>query len=111
MSDNAAAARLNDPTLRNVPRDIIQTWEILDATAPADFAGLTADQKQTYLTIISAGTISIASQNIRTALAAMFGAGSATRANLIVLQTRKGSRAEEIGLERVRTGHVTAARG
>lgn len=111
MTDSEAAAKLNDATLRDLPRSVIDTWEILDATVPSEYATLTANQRQTYQIIISSGQVSIASTNIRNALAAMFGAGTATRANLLALQTRKGSRAEELGLGRVKPGHIQMARG
>lgn len=83
-------------TGRTVNQEIIDTWEILEATVPAEWTALTAAEKQRYQTIISCGTVNVKGTNIRSQLAAMFIAGTTTRTNLLALQTKTGSRAEEL---------------
>lgn len=96
-SDYACAGLLN--TVRGsiaVARDTIPTWMVLDAVAQADLAALTANQLQTLHIVISAGEVSIASANIRAIMSALFPAGSVTRANLVAIVNRTGTRAEQL---------------
>jgi hypothetical protein len=46
--------------------------------------------------VLTPDVITITNANVRTILASIFGAGSATRTALLALQTRKGSRAEQL---------------
>ncbi len=101
---------LLNTTLRNVDRAIIEAYEMIEATVPAEFATLTAVEKQRYQIITGAGTVNIRGPNIRAAIGAMFGAGTQTRANLVALQTESMSRAAELGLGQVYSGHIGKAR-
>lgn len=110
-TDQQIADLLNSLTTgRTIQRSVIPAHEILEATVPADWATLTAAEKQRYQTITGAGQVNLRGANTRLALAAMFGAGTQTRANLIALQSVTISRAEELGLGRVEPGHTGKAR-
>lgn len=94
-SDAAIASLLNavrDDIL--IERDIIDAHEVIEATVASEWSALTAAERTRYQTIVSAGKINMKGANTRASFAQMFGAGTTTRANLIALQTRKGSRAE-----------------
>jgi hypothetical protein len=96
-SDSEIANILNSYTTgRLINRDIIDTWEIFEATVPAEWSALTAAEKQRYQTIISAGQVSVKGANVRASLGTMFITGTTTRTNLIALQQKTGSRAEEL---------------
>jgi hypothetical protein len=71
-----------------VDRAIIPSYEIVDATVPAEWAALTSAEKQRYQTITGAGSVNVKGTNTRSAFAAMFGAGTQTRANLLTLQSQ-----------------------
>lgn len=110
-SDQEIADLLNSQaTGRTIVRTVIPSHEILEATVPGEWAALTAAEKQRYQTITGAGQVNLRGSNTRSALAAMFGAGTTTRANLIALQKVVVSRAEELGLGRVEPGHIGKAR-
>ena len=89
---------INDPTKRTIDRTIVPAYEVINATVPAEWAALTADEKTRYSTLTGAGALDVTNANVRAAFAAMFGAGTTTRTALVALQTRTGSRADELGL-------------
>jgi hypothetical protein len=96
-SDQGIADMLNatDPTIL-VPRGRVETWEIIASTVRAEWEALTADAKQLYLTIVSAGVVDTTDPQIRAILGGLFPAGTTTRANLLARLTRPGSRAEQL---------------
>ena len=77
-------------------RQLVPSHEVLDATVAGEYGGLSATERERYALFISAGEINVESANTRAAFLAMFTAGTTTRANLGALQTRDGSRAEEL---------------
>lgn len=83
-----------------IDRDIgvIPAWRLVGAINPDEWAALSNQEKQRLALFVSAGDIDTQSANIRSALAAMFTAGASplTRAAMAALQTRKGSRAEQL---------------
>lgn len=79
----------------SIPRRTVPAWEVFDAIVPAEWAALTAQEKQRIQTILSMGTVSVQGTNTRNAFAAVFGAGP-TRTALVALQNRQGSRAEQL---------------
>lgn len=99
MTDQEVADSLNAEN-RNRDREIIETWEILEATSPSEWAALSAAEKQRYQTLTGVGRINVKAPNIRSALGAMFGAGTDTRTALVALQTESISRAQELGHRR-----------
>jgi hypothetical protein len=80
----------------NIDRDFVAGWEVVEAMVSAEYAALSTAEKTRIQTIIGAGTIYVKGTNTRAAFAAAFGAGTTTRANLLALQQRKGSRAEAL---------------
>lgn len=78
----------------NQSRTAVPAWEVFDAIVPAEWASLTAQEKQRIQTILSMGTVSVHGTNTRNSFLAAFAAGTTTRSNLAALQTRQGSRAE-----------------
>jgi hypothetical protein len=92
-------------------RTVIPSYEVIEATVPAEWAALTAAEKQRYQTLTGAGQINLKGANTRAMLGAMFGAGTTTRANLAALQAGEPiSRAEQLGIPDVADGHVASAR-
>ena len=88
-SDQGAADLINSLTTgRTLGRETLLTWEIFEATVKAEYDALSAGNKQLYQTILSMGEVNVRGGNTRASLAAMFGAGTTTRTNLITLQTR-----------------------
>ena len=76
----------------------VSTSALQNAVLASDYTGLTAAQQQLWLTIIVAGGghIDVSQTGIRNQIGSIFGAGTTTRANLLALQTRAGSRAEAL---------------
>lgn len=111
MTNQQAADSLNNVKDRPRDRGVISSYEIIDATVPAEWAALSAAEKQRYQTIVGAGQVNTKNPNTRAAFLAMFAAGTTTRTNLAALQTELVSRAVELGLGVVGDGHVASARG
>lgn len=96
---------------RPTERDIVPAHEVIEAMVPTEWAALTAQEKQRISTLISAGQVNLKGPNTRASLAAAFGAGTATRANLVALQAGPAqSRAQELGLLGLGLGHLASAR-
>lgn len=92
-----------------IERDLIEAYEVIDATDAGDWTALTAAERVRYQTITGAGQINVKSTNVRAAFGAMFGAGTTTRANLLALQSRNGSRAEILFGSGTRITHTDVA--
>lgn len=115
MNSTVAAAKLNEVPAaasvgRQVEREIVPAWEVFEATAPAEWTALSATEKQRYQTILAMGSVNVKRTNTRNALATMFGAGTATRADLIKLQNMPASRATVLFGETVNYWDVERAR-
>ena len=108
MTDQQVADSLNAKT-RSVDREELAAWQVIEATVPANWAALTAAEKDRYRTFVSAGTLNPKGANTRAAFQAMF-QGTATMTNLVALLTETVSRASELGLGLVYAEHVAAAR-
>jgi len=108
MSDVQAAASF--ATLdreRNVTT--VSGQEIFEAAVAADYAALSAGDRELFLAIVGMGTILVNGTNTKAALTTMF-AATLTLANLAALQTETVSRATELGLGLVKVGHIQEAR-
>lgn len=103
---------------RTLDREIIDTWEILDGIDPGersnldDPAKVTASDRLLFDNWISAGTINIRRPNTRAFFGALFTNADfpLSRANLLTIQTRDVSRAEELGIGFVHEGDVEYVR-
>ncbi len=109
MDDQAAADDLNTEYRTRV-KELIATWQIIEATDPAEYSALAAGEKTRYQTYVSAGFINPSGANTRSGFAAMFGASTVTRANLLALEDEDISRAEELDIGAVTEGDVRRAR-
>lgn len=112
MSDEEAADDLNT-AYRTEPRMEITKAQLWENTDLAEYAALTAAGRQAYDVLVNLDDIDVSEgTNSRDALAALFPAGSTTRVNLVALVTDPLpiTRAEELGLVRVKPGHVRDAR-
>jgi hypothetical protein len=110
-TDTECAALLTART-RTLNRITISAPDLFEAIVPAEWKGLTADEKSRVQTILSMGTVNLSGANTRASLGAAFAAGTQTRANVLALYaTANGqSRAAEIGLGEVTAGDVQRAR-
>lgn len=106
MQPDAAAASLNTVN-RTVDRDVIPAWEVAGAIVWTEYTStnMTANARSYVQTLVAGGTVNVKNANVRAAISAIFPAsgGSAmplTRANMIALQTKTISRADELGLGR-----------
>jgi len=97
-------------TGRMAERGVVDTWEILEATDSAEWTLLTSVERTRYQTIVGVGRVNLKGANVRAQLAAMFGAGTATRAALLALQNRPASRAEFLFAANVFAWDVARAR-
>lgn len=94
----------------DIDRGVIPSYEIINATAVAEWTALSAAEKQRYQTLTGAGQVDSANVNVRASFNQMFAGGTATRTALTALLTRKGSRAEQLFGQQVSTEHVSRAR-
>ena len=117
MSNKEVADNLNTVD-RTLDREIIDTWEILDGIDPGersnldDIVKVTASDRLLFDNWISAGTVNIQRPNTRTFFGALFTNADfpLSRANLLAIQTRDVSRAEELGIGFVHEGDVEHVR-
>lgn len=75
-------------------RGVIDSYEVINNTAPSEWSALTAAEKQRYQTITGAAKVDTANINVRSNFVSMFSGGSLTRTSLSNMAQRQGSRAE-----------------
>jgi hypothetical protein len=80
----------------NIDRDFVEPWEIVEAMVSSEWSALAAAEKQRLQTVLSGSQVYVKGANTRAAFLAAFAGGTTTRTNLAALQTRKGSRAEQL---------------
>ncbi|MEM2125709.1 MAG: hypothetical protein QXQ53_04860 [Candidatus Methanosuratincola sp.] len=83
-------------TTIKIDRDLVNAYEVFECIVPEEWTALTAQEKERIMLILSMGQINVKGQNTRAAFQAAFGSGTTTRANIINLLKRNGSRAEEL---------------
>lgn len=108
---NAKGVSVTDPFTK-VQRDRVVGWELVGALVYGEYASLTQMQRDLFETIVACGQIDPRDTNIRTIFGQMFGVGTTTRTNLLNLEYRIGSRAENLfgaGFE-IKVWHVGQAR-
>jgi hypothetical protein len=79
-----------------IDRQYLEAYEIWEAIVPTEWLALNADNKQRISTILGMSKINAKGTNTRAAFLAAFTGGTTTRTNLAALQTRQGSRAEQL---------------
>lgn len=109
MSDEAVATSLNDTIDRTLPIPTLTATEIFNAFVPADFDGLSQENKDEIWNLLAMGTLNPHGHEASKFIA-IFGAGSATIDNLKAIRKRDVSRGVELGLGHVRPGNVQEAR-
>ena len=91
------AALLNDPARgETVSRAMVPSWELQAAVVGSEFQALSAVAQRAWLAIVALPEVPVTNANLRSQVAAIWGAGTATRGNLQALETRPGSRAEAL---------------
>lgn len=110
-NDVALAAMLNEirPSI-SINRDLIPSHEIFEAIVPSEWSAASAQEKQRVQLILSMGMVDVRGQNTKDAFLAAFGGGTTTRANLIALVNRQGSRAEQLFGQAVSIDDIVKAR-
>lgn len=93
-----------------VERDIVSAHEVFEAIVAAEWATISAQNKQLVQSILGMGQVNVRGANTRQSLGAAFGPGTTTRANLLNLQSRLVSRAEQLNLGVVTELDVNKAR-
>lgn len=101
MFDEEAAVSLSTPN-RQADRETLDAGLLIASIVSAEYVALTATQKDYVRLVAMAQTLPLTA-NLKAELAAIFGAGTQTRANLVALMKRPGSRADELKLG----GHPT----
>ena len=109
MTDAEVVASINNPD-RVVTRATVSGSEIFNVTDDGEYAALTDTQKSAWDALCAIDTINTSSGVAKAREAELFGAGTATRSNLVALRQSTVSRAQELGLSRVREGTVAKAR-
>lgn len=98
LDDTTAAQKLNAiDTGRTLPRTAVGKNELLGAIVDAEWP-TTAILQNKLSVIFACDTVDASNANVKAIFAAIFGPGTATRANLLALGARVVSRAEELSL-------------
>ena len=96
----------------DVASEAIKADVFFGALMPEELVALTTQELQILQLVLAVGTVNLSDTNTRTILTNMFGAVTTTRANLIALKTRSGTRAEKLfgAGERVTPSQVADAK-
>jgi hypothetical protein len=87
-----------DPLQEKIDRESpIEASEILGATVSTDWDSLVAAAKEKFRILLDVAPLDYRVVNVRNWAASIFGAATATRANLLALQQRPCTRAEKLG--------------
>jgi hypothetical protein len=100
----------------DIDREHVPASELQSAVIGSEFVSLSNITQRGWLAIVGLGSdpgVPVGNTNIRGQIAAIWGAGTTTRSNLVALQTKKGSRAEQLWGERSFVTHqaIIAAEG
>jgi len=77
-------------------RSRVESWELLACLVKAEWDALAAGDKQLYQVLVSLPFVNTADSRIRALFGALFGSATTTRANLLAMAQRQGSRAEQL---------------
>ena len=113
LSDAEATANINDDTTaalkRTLPKGGLTGDELFTATAAGEFAALADARQQMWVSWCGTSRDPYNAANVAF-VRYIFGADSATQANLQALRVRTVSRAVELGLGKQRVGDIQMAR-
>ena len=93
----------------NRPLRYMSGSDIFNATADTEYSSLTVTQKSAWDALCAIDTINTTSGVAKSREAELFGNGTQTRANLLALRNNKRSRAQELGIKKVKTYHIVEA--
>jgi len=93
---------------RQADRETLDAGLLVASIVRTEHGALTANDKD-YVRLIAAAQSMPLTANLKTQLGGVFGAGTTTRANLLALMKRPGSRTDELGLPRATTSDVADA--
>ncbi len=89
--------------------ETVSGFDIFEAFDPSEYNGTSSAEKDLLHAIVGMGTVYVKSGNTITALLAIFGAGTTTRDNLVLLQIKKITRAQDLGWPALKKGWVELA--
>ena len=107
MTDQQVVDSLNALTR---PIQFLSGSAIFNATDDTEYDTLTDAQKSSWDALCSIDVIDTSNGIAKARERELFGPGTTTRSNLQSLRVNKQSRAQELGISRVREGHVQEAR-
>lgn len=84
----------------------VAAFEIFEAVAPTEWPAVPSAEKQRVQIVLSMGTVNLKGANTRAALQAAFDLSPITKANILALIKRQGSRAEELFGEGTSVTHL-----
>lgn len=90
--------------------DRVSNEGLLAAVVGSEFMALTAEKQRGWLAIMALDNVPVRNTNIRGQIAAIWGAATTTRQNLLDLQTKDGSRAEAIWGDGAKVTHLDVAK-
>lgn len=98
VGDNdALVAAINAPRAGvSVGRGVVPTHVVFEAMDAGEWSTLSAIEKQRVETLLAMGTIDLSGARTRATLTGIFPSGSVSRAALVALTDRQGSRAEQL---------------
>lgn len=91
-------------------QSLIATHEILTVLDDADLTALSAADHRKLLLFMSVGVLDVSNQRVREAFKAIFSGRTGALTRLQGLEKKAISRAIELGLGRLRLGHIQVAR-
>lgn len=96
-----------------IDREAIDGQELQMAVVISEYVDLTDIQRMGWQALLSAGSgvIAVADGRVKAQVAAIWGVGTTTRANLVALQTRAASRAEVLIGRSISTTDVAVSLG
>lgn len=95
-ANNAIVDLFNGATTADIDLDEVPSGKFQAAVVTAEYETISASLQRLWLGIVGRAQVEIRDPGIRSQLVDIWGPATTTRANLIPLQTRKATRAEEI---------------
>jgi len=110
MTNAEVAASLMNTIDRPITKQYLSGSDIYNATDAVEYEALTDVQREVWDRLCAIDSIDTQNGIAKSREAELFGAATATRANLIALRSETVSRAQELGLGTVDEGDVIQAR-
>ena len=104
MDSQGKASDLNTE-YRTKWKECVNGADLLDAIEAADWNLITDNQRDRAWALLAVGCLD-PQKNVRTLMIRIFGSGSDTIANMAGISQEAITRAQELGISRVKAGHV-----